>query len=95
MTTSQAEILAALATATYRKSSYTAANGECVMVGHAATYRTSSYTAGNGACVMIAHTDHWVGIQDSKQTTRDTIAATPAQFDGFLTAIRDGHLHQP
>ena len=28
--------LAALATATYRKSSYTAANGECVLIAHAA-----------------------------------------------------------
>jgi hypothetical protein len=35
MTTPDAAVLAALARAEYRTSSYTSGNGECVMIGHA------------------------------------------------------------
>jgi uncharacterized protein DUF397 len=90
-------VLGALARAEYRTSSYSTANGSCVMVGFAsaevvaalagAEYRTSSYSTGNGACVMIGHAAGWVGIQDSKQVPRTTLPVTASQFAALIAAV--------
>jgi hypothetical protein len=102
MTTPDVAVLAALARAEYRTSSYTSGNGECVMIGFAsaetiavlarAEYRTSSYSTANGDCMMIGHAGGWVGIQDSKQRPRTTLRATATQFAALLAAVKSGHL---
>lgn len=95
-------VLAALAHAEYRTSSYTSGNGACVMVGFAsaeaiaalarAEYRKSSYTSANGECVMIGHAAGWVGIQDSKDAGRTTIPVTHPQWTALLAATKSGRL---
>jgi Domain of unknown function (DUF397) len=44
----------------WRKSSYSAANGDCI------EWRTSTYSAYNGACVEAGNGPAVVGVRDSK-----------------------------
>jgi hypothetical protein len=47
----------------WRKSSHSAANGDCVEVG----WRKSSYSHANGDCVEVAAEHQIVGVRDTKQ----------------------------
>lgn len=59
----------------WRKSSHSAANGDCVAVG----WRTSSYSAANGECVEVAADRRVVGIRDTKQHGNGITLEFPAQ----------------
>lgn len=59
----------------WRKSSYSAANGECVEVG----WRKSSYSDANGECVEVAADRRVVGVRDSKQSGNGITLEFPAQ----------------
>lgn len=68
----------------WHKSSYSAANGNCVEVG----WRKSSYSAANGDCVEVA----WpqpagVALRDSKHATGPTLAFPVTDWRSFLTKI--------
>lgn len=98
MTTPGAAVLAALTRAEYRTSSYSTANGNCVMIGFAsaeaiaalasADYRTSSHSSGNGACVMVGRAAGWVGIRDSKDPARTTLPIAHPQWTALLSVVR-------
>ncbi|MFR9772032.1 DUF397 domain-containing protein [Nocardia sp. SC052] len=51
----------------------------------------SSYSASNGQCVEIAHLNNGtIGMRDSKNPTGPALTFTPAAWDTFLSATKDG-----
>ncbi|MEU6831028.1 DUF397 domain-containing protein [Nocardia beijingensis] len=51
----------------------------------------SSFSESNGQCVEIAHLNNGtVGMRDSKNPTGPTLTFTPAAWDTFLSATKDG-----
>jgi hypothetical protein len=69
----------------WRKSSYSASNGNCVEIG----WRKSSYSASNGGCVEIG----WpasaeVAVRDSKQVAGPTLAFATPIWRTFLVTVR-------
>ena len=69
--------------AVWRKSSSSAANGECVEV----AWRKSSFSAPNGECVEVAHGAEAVGVRDSKNPAGPVLAVGPAQWSALLRAL--------
>jgi hypothetical protein len=68
----------------WHKSSYSAANGDCVEVG----WRKSSYSAGNGGCVEVA----WprvagVAVRDSKYAAGPTLAFPVTDWRSFVAKL--------
>lgn len=59
----------------WRKSSYSAANGDCVEVG----WRKSSHSDANGECVEVATDRRVVGVRDSKQSAEGITLEFPAR----------------
>jgi hypothetical protein len=68
----------------WRKSSYSAGNGECVEV----AWRKSSHSADNGECVEVAST--LAAIRDSKNPTG---AILRANLPALVTNIKSGTFH--
>ncbi|MFI1433539.1 DUF397 domain-containing protein [Streptomyces lydicus] len=66
------------------KSSYSGGDGEaCIEV--AVAWRKSSYSGGTGeACIEVAACPDTVHIRDSKDTSRPSIAVSPASWASFL-----------
>lgn len=74
----------------WRKSSYSAANGNCVEVAFA-DWRKSSYSSANGGCVEVASAKAVVGVRDSKQHGHGPILQfSRAEWDAFIRAVKQG-----
>jgi hypothetical protein len=54
----------------------------------AVAWRRSSYCA-NGSCIEVALDGHRVGIRDNKDLGAGELWLTPAEFRGFIAAVRD------
>lgn len=53
-------------------------------------WRKSSYSGGTqNACVEVAVTSTSTGVRDSKAPTAGHLSVAPAQWAGFLAAVRD------
>ncbi|MFD0556784.1 uncharacterized protein DUF397 [Stackebrandtia endophytica] len=82
---------------TWRKSSRSNNNGNCVEVGclHDAVWRKSSRSSNNGNCVEVAPVSAVVAVRDSKlDTTGDFpyLTVSAAEWSTLLTTIRTGDL---
>lgn len=69
----------------WRKSSYSADNGNCVEVG----WRKSSYTGDNGNCVEVRWPDPvGVAVRDSKQPAGGILAFPPTAWRTFVASSK-------
>ncbi|OZM73726.1 DUF397 domain-containing protein [Amycolatopsis antarctica] len=69
---------------TWRVSSHSAGNGNCVEVG----WRTSSHSAGNGGCVEVREVPGEVHVRDTKNRTGGELHLPREGWNAFLTTIR-------
>lgn len=70
---------------TWRKSSFSDAQGACVEV----AWRKSSFSGGgNGACVEVAWPQPLVAVRDSKHPTGPTLAFPRAMWSALTTSLR-------
>ncbi|MCZ7430810.1 DUF397 domain-containing protein [Streptomyces sp. WMMC1477] len=79
-----------LASARWRKSSYSADTGgscvECATL-NGATWRKSSYSGDTGgSCVETAALPHAVAVRDSKRPDGPALTLSPAAFTAFVRA---------
>jgi hypothetical protein len=66
---------------TWRKSSYSGSNGDCVEVG----WRKSSYSEGSNGCVEVGWADaEDVAVRDSKHPGGPTLAFPAGPWRDFL-----------
>jgi hypothetical protein len=75
---------------TWRKSSYSSANGgACVEVG---VWRKASYSASNGgACVEVARVPtSAVAVRDSKDPDGPRLVVTPDEWRAFAAGVKAG-----
>ncbi len=77
---------------TWRKSSYSTSNGNCVEVGM--DWRKSSYSTSNGGgCVEVArHVPAMVAVRDSKDPDGPVLAFSGAEWQAFTAQIKSGDL---
>jgi hypothetical protein len=54
-----------------------------------AVWRKSSYSC-TGNCVEVAFVDDHVAVRDSKNRSGPMIRFTPAEWNAFLSGVRDG-----
>lgn len=52
-------------------------------------WRKSSYST-NGNCVEVAFVDDHVAVRDSKNRSGPVVRFTPAEWNAFLSGVRDG-----
>jgi hypothetical protein len=71
---------------TWRKSSRSGGNGECVEV----AWRKSSRSGGNGDCVEVAFVPVGVAVRDSKNADGPVLEFSPDDWRSFLDAARRG-----
>jgi hypothetical protein len=69
-----------LAGITWRKSSYSGAEGDCVEIG----WRKSSYSGAEGECVEVGWPDEAVAVRDSKNPDGPTLAFSVGGWNTFL-----------
>lgn len=73
---------------TWRKSSYSASNGECVEL---AEWRKSTYSASSGTCVELAQADDVIAVRDSKLgDDSDVLKFTRAEMRAFIAGVKAG-----
>jgi uncharacterized protein DUF397 len=72
---------------TWRKSSYSAEDSNCVEVAHG-TWRKSSFSAADSNCVEVALAERVVGIRDSKNAAGPHLAVPPAGWSALVHAVR-------
>jgi hypothetical protein len=71
---------------TWRKSSYSGNESQCVEIGF--TWQKSSYSGNNVNCVEIGHGREAVGIRDTKDPAGGTLLLTTAAFHALLRTTR-------
>ncbi len=73
---------------TWRKSSHSGDNGNCVEV----AWRKSTHSgSGNGGCVEVSWPAARVAVRDSKNITGPALDFPPVQWRRFLGGFDDGH----
>jgi hypothetical protein len=73
---------------TWRKSSYTGANGNCVEVG---VWRKSSYSGNDGGgCVEVGQLPAVVAVRDSKDPDGPRLAFSPQEWRAFVAGVKAG-----
>ncbi|WP_415947413.1 DUF397 domain-containing protein [Streptomyces sp. KLOTTS4A1] len=85
-----------LASARWRKSSYSGSSGgeciECAPLG-TATWRKSSYSgSGGGDCVEVADLTPHIALRDSKRPHGPVFTVSPEAFARFVRAAAGGAL---
>lgn len=79
-----------LSTATWRKSSRSNDQGDCVEVADA-TWRKSSRSNDQGNCVEVADgLGGVVGVRDSKDPAGPVLVISPTSWSAFITATKVG-----
>jgi hypothetical protein len=78
-----------LTNVTWRTSSYSGGQGNCVEVAsHLLPWRTSTYSGGNNECVQVApNLPHLVPVRDSKRPTGPALAFSPDAWRAFLAEL--------
>jgi hypothetical protein len=71
---------------TWRKSSFSGNQAQCVEIGF--TWRKSSFSGNESNCVEIGHGRQAVGIRDTKDPAGGTLLLTAAAFRALLTTAR-------
>jgi hypothetical protein len=79
---------------TWRKSSYTGANGNCVEVAHVPAWRKSSYSSnGGGSCVEVAELPAAaIAVRDSKDPDGPKLIFSSGEWREFIAGIKAGEL---
>ncbi|RCV52067.1 DUF397 domain-containing protein [Marinitenerispora sediminis] len=75
----------------WRKSSYSAGNVNCVECA-SAPWRTSSYSSGADNCVQYGQPSPTVALRDSKYPHHGHLTLPPAEWSAFLAAAKHGEL---
>lgn len=78
---------ASLVGATWRKSSHSGGEGQCVEIARNVAWRKSSRSGGLGQCVELAQTDGWAAIRDSKNPNGPAMVIKPAQLRAFVRSV--------
>ncbi|MEU4668834.1 DUF397 domain-containing protein [Amycolatopsis sp. NPDC023774] len=73
------------AQATWRKSSYTTSDSNCVEF---AAWRKSSYSTNDSNCVEVDTSPVEIGIRDTKDRAGGHLTLSPAAWTAFLTSAR-------
>lgn len=55
-----------------------------------ATWRKASASDGQGQCVEVAYQGGVYGVRDSKNPSGPALVVTPAEWDAFVSGVRDG-----
>jgi hypothetical protein len=77
--------------ASWRKSSYSSANGQCVEVAHVrAPWRKSSHSGADGACIEVAHLPEAVAVRDSKDAAGPKLIFTRHAWASFVESAKSG-----
>lgn len=71
----------------WRKSSYSAYNGNCAEVG---TFRKSSRSAANGNCIEAGSCSHGVAVRDTKLERSPVLKFSGEAWRAFTAAVRTG-----
>jgi predicted secreted Zn-dependent protease len=79
---------------TWRKSSYSGANGNCVEVAHVPTWRKSSYTSASGGnCVEVAQFPAAsIAVRDSKDPEGPMLVFSSGEWRTFIAGMKAGEL---
>jgi hypothetical protein len=73
---------------TWRKSSYTGANGNCVEVG---VWRKASNSGANGGgCVEVARLPAVVAVRDSKDPDGSRLTFSSEEWRAFVAGVKAG-----
>jgi hypothetical protein len=70
--------------ALWRKSSYSADNGNCVEL----AWRKSTYSADNGNCVELSLTSGFAGLRDSKNPEGPALVLPVAHLAAFVSTTK-------
>jgi hypothetical protein len=68
---------------TWRKSSFSGVNGNCVEV----AWRTSSFSSNGSACVEVAPVPSGVAVRDTKNTVGPTLSFPTTDWRSFITEL--------
>lgn len=76
----------------WRKSTYSASQGQCVEVAPmpGGEWHKSSHSAGSGQCVEVAGMPGAVGVRDSKNRSVGALVAGPRTWRAFVASISRG-----
>lgn len=72
---------------TWRKSSYSGSNGNCVEVG---LWQKASYSGSSGSCVEVSAAPRIVAVRDSKDPGGPKLSFAPEQWRAFTDRIKAG-----